>query len=293
MGFLWDGGSPQKRCGIPLPGVRPGLCCAPAPPPRPWAPRDAATATSPFPRTQREARPGCSCTNVTRELYSHQDTKLYFSRNFSSARVTRWGRHGGDRAGPGPPPTPAPCTGTGTGAGEQPEGSPRPHAQHRRPSPPPQGTGALTPLQRWEQRGCTPRGTQRAEPCSPRRGVGKKQSQQHRQHLQGQERARSRGAGGRQGDEREGGGGRGGGRSSPSLRQRLQDGVHLLSHGGQSELKLVLGERSGVRLGSPCSGRGQQGQPARRGRGYLGLHHAGPLVADVLQRRGDVDLLHT
>lgn len=32
MGFLWDGGSPQKRCGIPLPGVRPGLCCAPAPP---------------------------------------------------------------------------------------------------------------------------------------------------------------------------------------------------------------------------------------------------------------------
>lgn len=211
MGFLWDGGSPQKRCGIPLPGVRPGLCCAPAPPPRPWAPRDAATATSPFPRTQREARPGCSCTNVTRELYSHQDTKLYFSRNFSSARVTRWGRHGGDRAGPGPPPTPAPCTGTGTGAGEQPEGSPRPHAQHRRPSPPPQGTGALTPLQRWEQRGCTPRGTQRAEPCSPRRGVGKKQSQQHRQHLQGQERARSRRAGGRQGDEREGGGGRGGG----------------------------------------------------------------------------------
>uniref|UniRef100_A0A8C0BGB6 DnaJ heat shock protein family (Hsp40) member B2 n=1 Tax=Buteo japonicus TaxID=224669 RepID=A0A8C0BGB6_9AVES len=46
--------------------------------------------------TQSEARPGCSCTNATRELYSHQDTKLYFSRNFSSAPVTRQGAHGGD-----------------------------------------------------------------------------------------------------------------------------------------------------------------------------------------------------
>lgn len=82
MVCLWDWGSPKKRCGIPLPGVRPGLCCAPA---SPKAPRDAATTTSPFPWTQREAKPSCSCTNMTQELYSHQDTKLYFSRNFSSA----------------------------------------------------------------------------------------------------------------------------------------------------------------------------------------------------------------
>lgn len=60
------------------------------------------------------------------------------------------------------------------------------------------------------------------------------------------------------------GGGRGdsGGRRGGLRRQSLQDGVHLVRHGLQAELELLLG-----------------------------LHHVGALVSDVLQRGGDVNLL--
>lgn len=143
MGCLWHGGSPKKgvhgtppallgaALGSVVPAVLLGVLWGPYPPPVP---------------TQREARPGCSCTNATRELYSQPDTKLYFSRNFSfcssdeggtTRRGAGWGGQdrdtpplavGGTHIGPhGTIPASSPCPlccgaggcGAGSGVGGQ------------------------------------------------------------------------------------------------------------------------------------------------------------------------------
>lgn len=154
-----------------------------------------------------------------------------------------------------------PLLGIGTGVGEQP-GDPHGHSP----------SITALPLRRRGQepalhcssrsKGAACHGACRGlSPAAQGEGWEKKQSQQHRQHLQGQERARSQGAGG--GRET-----RGKGRGSlSSLRQSLQDGVHLLSHGGQSELKLVLGGRNGVRLEQPLLGVGAAGPAGTAGLG--------------------------
>lgn len=175
--------------------------------------------------TYTEARPGCSCTNATRELYSHQDTKLYFSRNFSSARVMSSTRRE-PGAGPGPPapsaspscggpmPTPAPQLGTGweltreghVGVQESSWGwGPTPSANSRLHHLVPSSAGDRSPVPSAVAAGAMRFHALHTEDLNsvfPGRGTGVlgvgrgEQSQQHRQqgeqpHGQGEESAQS------------------------------------------------------------------------------------------------------
>lgn len=104
--------------------------------------------------------------------------------------------------------------------------------------------------------------------------------------------------------------------SGGSLGQRLEDRIHFLGHSRQRKLELVLGRGSwqgesggGLALGSKkglvrrelgvlgrCSCRSSQAVGTRGGGGgtrYLGVHEAGPLVADMLEGGRNVNLLHS
>lgn len=169
------------------------------------------------PYTQAEARRGCSCTNATRELYSHQDTKLYFSRNFSSCSSDKVGStQRGAGAGPAPPCTHcSPSVGDSclllpptlvqrgrglmqerqVGVQESGWGGPTVNSRHHYLVPSSAGDGGHKPSSlcggcRYNRAPCPAhRG---AEACVPgEKGVGggwkrgEKQSQQHRQRFTG------------------------------------------------------------------------------------------------------------
>lgn len=141
-----------------------------------------------------------------------------------------------------------------------------------------------------------------AEPCGPGEGgqgglgrVGGKQSQQHRQHFTG--RAAPRAGRGEHAKP----GGRGGRQEGRAPRHHCGSAFRMAFTSSAT----AVSANSNWSWGSKAGGHEGPHQPSLRGRvcsgregipslgGYLGLHHAGPLVSDVLQRSSYVYLLYT